>query len=94
MDENGRYDPPPTDHAWRLEISEVTEGTSLTFTHNTNFTDIDWPPAIDGIISEGEYRHTLNDPNTRMDVYWQNDDTYIYVGLVSPGAGNEDDGKR
>jgi len=37
---NGMYDSPPTDHAWRLELNDVMGDTTLTFTHNTNFTDI------------------------------------------------------
>ena len=39
---NGRYDTPPTDHAWRLELNDVTGDTTLNFAHNTNFTDIMW----------------------------------------------------
>jgi nitrogen fixation protein len=39
---NGIYDAPPTDHAWRLELNDVMGDTTLTFTHNTNFTDIMW----------------------------------------------------
>ncbi|GAB4332572.1 MAG: hypothetical protein Kow00127_24310 [Bacteroidales bacterium] len=40
---NGVYDPPPTDHAWRLELTSVAGDSELDFTHNTNFTDIQWP---------------------------------------------------
>lgn len=40
--ENGAYDAPPTDHAWRLELNEVTGDESLDFNHNTNFTDVEW----------------------------------------------------
>ena len=40
--ENGRYDSPPTDQAWRLELNNVTGDTTLTFSHNTDFTDIMW----------------------------------------------------
>ena len=39
---NGYYDPPPTDHAWRMEIQDAGPGEVLDFTHNTNFTDIEW----------------------------------------------------
>ncbi len=39
---NGIYDTPPTDHAWRLGLDDVMGDTTLTFTHNTNFTDIMW----------------------------------------------------
>lgn len=84
---NGRYDPPPADHAWRLEVPEVSGNVTLDFSHNVAFTDIDWPPAIDGTIAAGEYRHVLSDPQTGIDINWQNDDRYLYVGLVSPGVG-------
>ncbi len=40
---NGVYDPPPADHAWRLELNGVAGDSELDFTHNTNFTDIQWP---------------------------------------------------
>jgi plastocyanin len=39
---NGQYDAPPADHAWRLELNNVENDTTLNFTHNTGFTDIKW----------------------------------------------------
>ena len=84
---NGRYDAPPTDHAWRLEVDTISDDVTLSFTHNTDFTDIAWPPAIDGVISTGEYRHALTDSVTGIELSWQNDSTYLYVGLTSPGTG-------
>jgi predicted lipoprotein with Yx(FWY)xxD motif/plastocyanin len=39
---NGQYDAPPADHAWRLEIASASENEVLDFTHNINFTDIMW----------------------------------------------------
>lgn len=39
---NGRYDAPPVDHAWRLTGTGTAAGLSLTFAHNTSFTDIDF----------------------------------------------------
>jgi len=84
---NGCYDTPPTDHAWRLELNAVSGDTTLSFTHNTDFTDITWPPAIDGVIGDKEYHHTLSDSATGITVNWQNDASYLHVGLVSPGTG-------
>ena len=84
---NGRYDAPPTDHAWQLTIDEASGNVALDFHHNTDFTDIAWPPAIDGVIATGEYRHTLADSATGIELSWQNDSTYLYVGLTSPGTG-------
>jgi predicted lipoprotein with Yx(FWY)xxD motif/plastocyanin len=39
---NGQYDAPPVDHAWRLEIASASGGEVFEFMHNTNFTDIMW----------------------------------------------------
>jgi hypothetical protein len=39
---NGRYDPPPTDHAWRITLDSVKGDTIVPFIHNTIFTDIGW----------------------------------------------------
>lgn len=39
---NGIYDAPPTDHAWRMELNNVTGNSTLDFVHNTTFTNINW----------------------------------------------------
>ena len=39
---NGRYDTPPTDHAWRLDLDNVTNDTVREFIHNTDFAAITW----------------------------------------------------
>jgi plastocyanin/predicted secreted Zn-dependent protease len=46
FNENGMYDTPPTDHAWRLELNDVMGDTTLMFVHNTNFTDIMWKSSL------------------------------------------------
>ena len=45
---NGQYDPPPTDHAWRLVLNDVMGDTTLYFDHNINFTDISITTGISG----------------------------------------------
>jgi len=47
---NGSYDAPPTDHAWRVELNNVTDNISQDFQHSTNFTDIGGPVSIDSEI--------------------------------------------
>ena len=84
---NGFYDAPPIDHAWRIDLPNMQSDGSLTFVHNTMFTDIGWPPAIDGVIAEGEYAHQLFDSATGMTVYWANSANTLIIGLVSPGTG-------
>ena len=59
LNQNGRYDAPPADHAWRLELNNVLGDTTLTFVHNTNFTDIEWPT---GVTSVSENRLADNLP--------------------------------
>ncbi len=39
---NNRYDAPPADHAWRLDIASASGNEVFDFMHNTNFTDIMW----------------------------------------------------
>ncbi len=39
---NGKYDAPPTDHAWRLNLNNAFGNDTITFSHNTSFTDIKW----------------------------------------------------
>jgi len=41
FNENGMYDVPPTDHAWRIVLDDVQGDTTLSFVHNTDFTDIE-----------------------------------------------------
>jgi hypothetical protein len=43
FNENGRYDAPPADHAWRLELNEVAWVIPRSCScHNTDFTDVEW----------------------------------------------------
>lgn len=43
VNENGKYDQPPTDHAWSLRIPLVMTSWSFDLPHNTFFTDIAYP---------------------------------------------------
>jgi hypothetical protein len=44
-------------------------------------------PTTDGLIYANEYRNSLYELTTGMSLFWQNDATNLYVGLVSPGTG-------
>jgi len=57
---NGIYDAPPVDHAWRLTFNSSTGDFVQDFTHNTNFTDIQWPNP--SAVNENELTG-LNDYN-------------------------------
>jgi mono/diheme cytochrome c family protein len=45
LDGDGRYDAPPTDHAWRIFQSSTDAGLDVSFTHDTNFTDVSRYPV-------------------------------------------------
>lgn len=46
LNNNGQYDAPPTDHAWRITLEAVAGDTVVPFSHNTSFTDIEFPLSI------------------------------------------------
>lgn len=64
---NGSYDAPPVDHAWRLELADVTGDSELDFTHNTNFTDIEWP--VTGISDHALSKKVKVYPNPVADQF-------------------------
>lgn len=39
---NGHYDPPGADHAWRLTIDDAQGDETLEFSHQIAFTDVEW----------------------------------------------------
>jgi len=84
---NGTYDAPPADAAWRFFIASIQGPGVVGVVHDAAFTDIDWPPLLDGSITPGEYRHTMTEPTTGISVSWQNDASILYVSLTSPGTG-------
>lgn len=43
-------------------------------------------PEIDGVISEEEYSNFL-ETDIGLEFYWDNDEEFLYLGLVSPGSG-------
>ncbi len=80
---NGLYDAPPTDHAWRLTLNSSTGNYAENFSHNTNFTDIQWP-GVTGILDEiaripNKYILLQNYPNPF------NPATNIAFNLKEPG---------
>lgn len=64
---NGIFDAPPVDHAWRLSFNSSSGDIEQDFTHNTNFTDIQWPnPAAVNEIelsTVNDYSLNQNYPN-------------------------------
>ncbi len=64
---NKSYNAPPTDHTWRLNFKTFSGDTSLNFTHNTNFTDIQWPNVTaienENLTSPKQFKLYQNYPN-------------------------------
>ena len=56
FNENGYYDAPPTDHAWRYEINNTDGNEQVDVVHNTDFTDIQWEHRL-GINFSGMTPH-------------------------------------
>ncbi len=48
---SGGYDAPPSDHAWREDLTGGSDGLTIDFAHNVNFTDIDFVSS-GGVIEE------------------------------------------
>ncbi|MFH1197481.1 MAG: T9SS type A sorting domain-containing protein [bacterium] len=65
---SGQYEAPPNDHAWRLTFNSTTGNFVQNFTHNTDFTDIQWP-NISGVddknisLNPAQYQLAQNYPN-------------------------------
>ena len=43
LNRNGRYDAPPADHAWRRFIGPIQGPVTIAFTHDVNWTDVQFP---------------------------------------------------
>lgn len=69
---NGIYDSPPTDSAWRLELDQAQGNDTLTFTSNTNFTDTGFPTLVDfkqySAIWSGKRQNLTFDFNGQINV--------------------------
>ena len=78
---NGKYDAPSIDHAWRVQVNAVTGNTTVDFSHNTNFTDIAWKNKLT-VHFTGMTPHV----NETLTLYLRESDTGIYKDtiVVSP----------
>ncbi|HEX2395763.1 MAG TPA: plastocyanin/azurin family copper-binding protein [Bacteroidales bacterium] len=76
--QSGNYNAPPEDHAWRLEVDNLESDTTLTFVHNTVFTDIEWKHAITLAL-------TSMDPHIGqlLVVYIVNNENDTYVDTIT-----------
>jgi hypothetical protein len=67
MNENGGYDPPPADHAWRIVLEGLLNDSVVDFVHNTNFTDIDWTINVPVVSARDDLKVF---PNPFTDKLW------------------------
>jgi hypothetical protein len=86
--ENGKYDAPSDDHAWRLDLDDVVGDTTLTFTHNTDFEDIEWENKL-------KIQFTSMNPHVGqlfvLYVYDIANDVYVDTITVNPVPGHDFD---
>jgi len=84
LNQNGVYDVPPTDHAWRFELPDFNSDTTINFAHNTDFTDIFAPDTTGG----DTYMLTISfidmDPHIDQDLllYLRDPDTGDFIDSV------------
>ncbi|MCF8226471.1 MAG: T9SS type A sorting domain-containing protein [Bacteroidales bacterium] len=74
MNENGSYDAPPEDHAWRIRLDEVSGDTTIEFTHNSNFTDISQGGTTAVDLAQAE---------DRLNVYPNPSNSHLYLDAGS-----------
>ncbi len=68
LNQNGAYDAPPTDHAWRINFDDDDGDESREFTHNTDFTDIGFPTSVQEISSLAGWEIFPNPATERIQV--------------------------
>jgi len=76
---NGSYDPPGTDHAWRITLDSINGDTLVPFVHNTDFTDIEW-------VDEGDDVNSITLALSDMDPHMGQN---LYFALRLKGSGAE-----
>ena len=94
---SGQYEAPPADHAWRLTFNSSTGNFVQNFTHNTNFTDIQWPNATDvseniNTLNPDDYKLAQNFPNPfnpSTKISWQSPVSSRQVLKIFDVLGNE-----
>lgn len=83
LNENGQYDAPPSDHAWRLLLEDVEGDTTIEFVHNGSFTDImeggsTW---INSGVADAEF-HVYPNP-ARSNVFLESEKEMVEVRIYS-----------
>ena len=84
LNQNGVYDAPPADHAWRLDVSNAMGDVDLNFTHNTTFTDIMDQGATSAAFAYAETMALKVYPNPAANLITLEAETMMYsVEIVS-----------
>ncbi|HLO59563.1 MAG TPA: T9SS type A sorting domain-containing protein [Bacteroidales bacterium] len=64
---NGSYDAPPTDHAWRIQLTNLTADTTILFLYDTVYTDIGLGGPITGVADADGEKDFSSYPNPVQD---------------------------
>jgi len=67
FNKNGTYDSPPADHVWSLDADKVQGNTELTFKHNTNFSDIEFPAPLNFADLTGIWEGKWDNPTFEVE---------------------------
>lgn len=62
FNQNGQYDPPPADHAYRVKTGVIEGDTEVTFVHNLSFFDIDFPDPVSLADQAGVWKGMWDNP--------------------------------
>jgi hypothetical protein len=89
LNKNGMYDAPPTDHAWRLALNNVVADTTITFMHNTTFTDIGKLPVFIKTLALGNQVSVYPNPSDGLIILKANDGSIIRNVSIYDVTGKE-----
>lgn len=92
---SGSYNAPPVDHAWRIPFISSNGDIIQNFSHNANFTDIQWPGATsaeDENLSVANFNLEQNFPNPfnpGTKIKWSTSENGFQLLKVYNAIGNE-----
>lgn len=91
---NGTYDAPPTDHSWRIPLTNVKGDSIVNFVHNTTFTNIFSVTSSQNLANVSENLHLFPNPASQyIQIMISNDLTSIRSVKVYTIAGSVVDEK-
>jgi len=83
---NGKYDAPPSDHAWRIETGETAGDVDIDFMHNTNFTDIQPTAGANILLAEDAQLGKILTDSAGYTLYYFTKDALPDTSLCTGGC--------